>query len=184
MDRLGRLLTDSATHTAQLGETVKGMGDGDEDEEDDDEEEGGGGVEEEEGEGVKNLEEEAEEGGAKEVGDDESNASSEDDLFSPPFPAPLSSSAPAAFSLGIRGAGGEAGRGGETRRGATRRADNVSVKNENCTRLYLHTRRTPPYNSHPSSQPFCDSLRSSQTEWGAEKTWEGPTVRHSHTFTR
>jgi len=36
-------------------------------------------------------------------------------------------------------------------------ADNASVGNENCTRLYLRTRRIPPNhrnNSHPLSQPF------------------------------
>jgi len=56
---------------------------------------------------------------------------------------------------------------GEIGRGAKRLAGNVSVRNENHTRLYLRTGRTPSlpnyhYNSHPSSQPFHDSLCSSQ----------------------
>jgi len=54
---------------------------------------------------------------------------------------------------------------GEILRGTKRRADNVSVRNEIHTRLYLHTRRTPSPTTaiilthHPSH--FCDSLRSS-----------------------
>ena len=53
-------------------------------------------------------------------------------------------------------------------RGAKRRAGNVSVRNENHTRLYLHTKRTPSLTTaiilthHPN--PFRDSLRSSQTQ--------------------
>jgi len=50
--------------------------------------------------------------------------------------------------------------------GAKRRADNVSVGNENYTRSYLCTRRTPPLNTAiiliPYPNPFRDSLRSSQ----------------------
>jgi len=55
---------------------------------------------------------------------------------------------------------------GETGRGAKRRADNVSVRNENHTRFYLRTRHTPSpttaiiLSHHPN--PFCDTLRSSQ----------------------
>jgi hypothetical protein len=55
---------------------------------------------------------------------------------------------------------------GEIGRGAKRRADNVSVRNENHMRLYLQTRRTPSSTTavnlthHPN--PFRDSLRSSK----------------------
>jgi len=55
---------------------------------------------------------------------------------------------------------------GEAERGAKRRADNVSVGNENYTGSYLRKRRTPNPTTAiiliPYPNPFHDSLRSSQ----------------------
>jgi len=66
----------------------------------------------------------------------------------------------------VKGEGVGKGFSGETGRGAKRRADNVSVRKENHSRLYLHARH-PPYPTtaiilthHPNL--FRDSLWSSQ----------------------